>query len=140
MRVKRCTLALRLSSLLFIGFLVLGGRLGAQYYGVDHHIYINSGCYVCGYTANQSPTDPSERCIGVGDGEEGMGTSCSEYYVGDGWVCEVPYNPCYNTVVHASLTTGGAGVGDASREAVAAALAPACLRISAPVHGSRPAR
>lgn len=140
MHAKRCTLLARVSLLLLVGCLGLSGSVAAQYYGVDHHIYMNSGCYVCGPGQHQSPTDPSERCIGVGDGEEGMGTSCSEYYVVDGWVCQVAYNPCYNTVVHASLTTGGAGEGNASREAVAAVMSPACLRMSSPMNSARPTR
>lgn len=139
MRGKRCSLLPRLS-LLLAGVLMTGGRLGAQHYVVDHHIHLNDGCYVCGYLPNQLPTDPSEHCIGVGNDEEGMGTSCSDYYIGDGWVCQVPYNPCYNIVVHANLTTGGAGEGSAPREAVAAALSPACLRPPIPMNTARPAR
>src|SRR6478752_4914719 len=88
---------------------VLGGLFGtlalqAQIV-ISHRLQNN--CFLCGTTMHQSPTDPSERCLIAGDGQEGDGTSCDEYYVGDGWVCTTSGNPCYNVTVHGSLQGGG---------------------------------
>jgi len=140
MHAKRCTLLSRVSLLVLAGCLGLGGSLAAQYYGVEHHIHINDNCYICGYPSNSLPTAPGQQCIAVPDGQEGMGTSCSDYVVGDAWICQVTNNPCYNAIVHASLTTGGPAEGNASRDAVAAAQPPACLRISSPMSSAQPAR
>lgn len=84
--------------------LVCAAPVHAQIPTPPHHIFVNDNCYTCGTTLHQGPTDPSQRCLAVGDGQEGLGTSCTEYFVGDGWVCATSNNPCYNVIVHGSLS------------------------------------
>jgi hypothetical protein len=138
MQARCSTLPLQICSWLLIGWLA-PSALRAQILQ-DHHIHRNDGCYNCGYTTSQSPTDPSQRCIGVADGEEGMGTSCSEYLVADGWVCTVSNNPCYNVVVHASLARGSSGERAEVGGSKWAATDSACTLARTAWDGARPAR
>lgn len=56
------------------------------------------GCFECKVTSTSLSIVISERCWQVGDEEHGEGVQCREEYIWDGFVCHLPYAPCYHTV------------------------------------------